>query len=97
LTRKFIKIADFFFENLRIRNKYAVQCFLRNKGKLNVRIDTKLPDDIKVVEIKYNPAWANSIVVVESEEFFGESEEIQLQCTRIAIEVYRERERVSFT
>ena len=93
-----MRISDIFFEDFGVRKtKFTIQHFLRNNGKENVRIDTKLPDDVKVIKIGYNPIYAFSTVIIESKEFYGDLEEIQIILTKIAKDEYREREMVSFT
>ena len=89
-------MSDIFFEDFGIRRtKFAIQHFLRNNGRNNVRIDTKLPDDVKVVKIGYDPRYSTSTVILESKEFVGEQTEIQMVLTRIYD--YKEKEMVTFT
>jgi len=96
LNQKYIRMSDIFFEDFGIRKtKFAIQHFLRNDGKNNVRVDTKLPDDVKVVKISYDLRYAISTVILESKEFVGEQDEIQLQLTKIYD--YKEKEIVAFT
>ena len=91
-------MSDFFFEDFEIKKtKFAIQHFLRNNGKDNVRIDTKLPDDVKVVKIIYSPVYCACSVLLESKEFFGEQDEIILTLTKIADDEYRTKEMVTFT
>lgn len=91
-------MSDVFFEDFGIkRTKFAIQHFLRNNGKKNVRIDTKLPDDVKVVKIIYSPVYCASSILLESKEFSGEQDEIQLTLTKIPMEDFRIKESVDFT
>jgi hypothetical protein len=98
INQKFLRISDFFFEELKIKKtKFGIQHLLRNNGKDNLRIDTKLPKDIKVVKLLYSPVYCACSVLVESDEFSGEQDEIILTLTRIAYDEYRAKEMVSFT
>ena len=89
-------MSDLFFEDFGVKKtKFAIQHFLKNNGKENLRIDTKLPDDVKVVKIEYNPTYSLSLITLESKEFSGEEDEIQMVLTRLYD--YKEKEMVTFT